>query len=162
MVMLHAYMFMQSGIPVLYSGDEVGQLNDNSYHGDKNKCADSRYLHRGKMDWAAAARAEKPGTSEYRIFTALARLETLRAKENAFSCDAAAATLDTGDKAVLGITRSVNGELLAGLVNFRDEPKTATAIHSEGVYQNLVTGETMNITEITVPAQGFYWLKRVQ
>ena len=27
-VMLHAYMFMQSGIPVLYSGDEIGQLND--------------------------------------------------------------------------------------------------------------------------------------
>ena len=62
-VMLHAYMFMQSGIPVLYSGDEIGQLNDDSYHTDKNKSADSRYLHRGKMDWAAAARAEQPGTS---------------------------------------------------------------------------------------------------
>ena len=33
-VMLHAYMFMQSGIPVLYSGDEIGQLNDDSYHAD--------------------------------------------------------------------------------------------------------------------------------
>ena len=30
-VMLHAYMFMQSGIPVLYSGDEIGQVNDYSY-----------------------------------------------------------------------------------------------------------------------------------
>ncbi|MDE7359478.1 MAG: amylosucrase, partial [Lachnospiraceae bacterium] len=30
-VTLHAYMFMQSGIPVLYSGDEVGQINDYSY-----------------------------------------------------------------------------------------------------------------------------------
>ena len=30
-VMLHAYMFMQSGIPVLYSGDEIGQINDYSY-----------------------------------------------------------------------------------------------------------------------------------
>ena len=30
-IMLHAYMFMQSGIPVLYSGDEVAQVNDYSY-----------------------------------------------------------------------------------------------------------------------------------
>ena len=30
-LMLHAYMFTQSGIPVLYSGDEIGQLNDNEY-----------------------------------------------------------------------------------------------------------------------------------
>ena len=160
-VMLHAYMFMQSGIPVLYSGDEIGQLNDNSYHADPNKAADSRYLHRGKMDWAAAARAEKTGTSEYRIFTALAQLETLRAKENAFSCDAIAATLDTGDKAILGIARYLHGEQLVGLFNFSDEPKTASAIHSGGAYKNLVTGETLNISEIVVPAQGFFWLKRV-
>ena len=29
--MLHAYMFMQSGIPVLYSGDEIAQVNDYTY-----------------------------------------------------------------------------------------------------------------------------------
>lgn len=68
-VMLHAYMFMQSGIPVLYSGDEIGQCNDDGYRFDPNKAADSRYLHRGKMDWEAAARAEKPGTPENRILT---------------------------------------------------------------------------------------------
>ena len=40
-VMLHAYMFMQSGIPVLYSGDEIGQVNDYSYKEDSDKAADS-------------------------------------------------------------------------------------------------------------------------
>lgn len=160
-LMLHAYMFMQSGIPVLYSGDEIGQMNDNSYHFDPNKAADSRYLHRGKMDWAAAARAEQPGTCEHRIFTALARLETIRAGENAFSCDAITATLDTGSKAILGIARYLGGEQLVGLFNFSNEPETAAAIHSGGTYRNLVTGETLNISEITVPAQGFLWLKRV-
>ncbi len=29
--MLHAYMLTQSGIPMLYSGDELGQVNDYSY-----------------------------------------------------------------------------------------------------------------------------------
>ncbi|MDO5545994.1 MAG: alpha-amylase family protein [Eubacteriales bacterium] len=159
-VMLHAYMFMQSGIPVLYSGDEIGQCNDDSYHADKNKASDSRYLHRGKMDWEAAARAEVPGTCEHRIFSALSRLETIRAEEDAFSCDASAVTLDTGDQAILGIARCLKGEMLVGLFNFGDIDKTAKALHSTGSYQDLVTGETVDITAITIPAQGFRWLKR--
>ena len=160
-VMLHAYMFMQSGIPVLYSGDEIGQLNDDNYHRDPNKAQDSRYLHRGKMDWAAAAKVGQSGTPENRIYTRLSQLETLRAAENGFSCSAEASTLDTGDVALLGITRSLDGELLVGLFNFSDTSKTAWAIRSSGKYRDLITGEIRDITEITVPAQGFYWLKRI-
>ena len=159
--MLHAYMFMQSGIPVLYSGDEIGQLNDDNYHRDPNKAQDSRYLHRGKMDWAAAEMVGQAGTPENRIYTRLSQLETLRAAENGFSCSAEASTLDTGDVALLGITRSLDGELLVGLFNFSDTSKTAWAIRSSGKYRDLITGEIRYITEITVPAQGFYWLKRI-
>lgn len=161
-VMLHAYMFMQSGIPVLYSGDEVGQLNDETYHADSDKAEDSRYLHRGKMDWEAAARAEKEGTPENRIFTALSRLERIRASESAFACDADAVTMDTGHRSVLGVCRYLDGELLLGLYNFSDDPAAASAIHSEGTYQDLMTGETRDISEIVVPGQGFYWFKRMK
>ena len=42
-----------------------------------------------------------------------------------------------------------------------NEPKTAVALHSDANYLNLMTGVTVNISEITVPAQGFYWLKRI-
>ena len=159
-VMLHGYMFMQSGIPVLYSGDEIGQLNDESYHADPHKAVDSRYLHRGRMDWVAAAQAEIPGTPEHRIFTALAQLERLRASEPAFSCDADAATIDTGDRAILGIVRSLNSEQLLGLFNFSNKEKTAHTLRSSGVWQDLLTGEDRVITGMTIPAQGFCWLKR--
>ena len=159
-VMLHGYMFMQSGIPVLYSGDEIGQLNDESYHADPHKAVDSRYLHRGRMDWDAAAQAEIPGTPEHRIFTALAQLERLRASEPAFGCDADAATIDTGDRAILGIVRNLNGEQLLGLFNFSNEEKSAHALHSSGIWQDLLTGENREITGMTIPAQGFCWLKR--
>ena len=53
-IMLHAYMLTQSGIPMLYSGDELGQVNDYSYKNDPEKCADSRYIHRGKLPWELA------------------------------------------------------------------------------------------------------------
>lgn len=56
-VMLHAYMFMQSGIPVLYSGDEIGQINDYTYKKDVNKVQDSRYLHRGAFIWENAEKS---------------------------------------------------------------------------------------------------------
>ena len=158
-VMLHAYMFTQSGIPVLYSGDEIGQLNDETYHNDRNKAEDSRYLHRGRMDWAAAARADEAGTTENRIYTALSQLETLRGKENVFSCSADAWTVETGDRAVLGIGRSLEGETLVGLFNFSEEDRTVS-LNDTAPYTDLLTGENCEVHSITIPAQGFYWLKK--
>ncbi len=160
-LMLHAYMFMQSGIPVLYSGDEIGQLNDNSYHLDASKAEDSRYLHRGKMNWEAAKKASQPGTTENRIFTALSQLETIRASEALFDCSARAAAIDVGDNALLCIVRTLNGNLVVGIYNFSSEDRTASGLRSGANYQNLVTGEVMNISQITVPAQSFFWLKRL-
>lgn len=159
-VMLHAYMFMQSGIPVLYSGDEIGQLNDDSYHLDPNKAADSRYLHRGKMDWKAAAKADQPGTCENRIFTRLKQLEDIRAGQEAFSCDADAVTLDTGDRAILGIARSYADTRLVGLFNFAGEPKTPKGLPG-GRYRDLLTGREVDMESIPLPAYGFFWLKQL-
>ncbi len=55
---LHAFMLTQTGIPMLYSGDEVGQVNDYSYKEDPERSGDSRYLHRGKFRWELAGLRE--------------------------------------------------------------------------------------------------------
>lgn len=159
-VTLHAYMFMQSGIPVLYSGDEIGQLNDDGYHKDPLKAEDSRYLHRGKMDWDAAARSGVKGTPEYRIATALTELEEVRADEQAFLCAAETTTLDCGNKALLGICRRLNGEEIVGIFNFSREEKTAS-IAKDGWYRDVLTGEDMLLRQVAVPGNGFFWLKAV-
>ena len=39
-ITLHAFMLSQSGIPVIYSGDEIGQVNDYSYKDDPEKSDD--------------------------------------------------------------------------------------------------------------------------
>ena len=67
-LMLHAYMFTQSGIPVLYSGDEIGQLNDNEYALVPEKAPDSRYIHRGKFQWDMAAKIKEKGSVQERLF----------------------------------------------------------------------------------------------
>ena len=40
-------MLFQSGLPILYAGDEIAQENDYTYHLDPDKADDSRYIHRG-------------------------------------------------------------------------------------------------------------------
>lgn len=67
---LHAYMLTQSGIPMLYSGDEVGQLNDYGYKEDPDKASDSRYVHRGSFQWELAAQRKNKKVCRDRSFTA--------------------------------------------------------------------------------------------
>lgn len=157
-IMLHAYMFTLSGVPILYSGDELAQENDYSYHNDPDKAADSRYLHRGKMNWAAAENRGDRNTPEGEMFTSLRQLEKLRAEHRCFESRADIWTLNIWDKSLLGIGRYYDGEKLIALYNFSDEEKKTSLGNEDGELFDLFTGMTINKREIEVPANGFRWL----
>ncbi len=159
-VMLHAYMFMQSGIPVLYSGDEIGQVNDYTYKEDPDKAPDSRYIHRGAMNWELAGNISKKGTVEEEIFHRLERLEQIRKKEKVFVSNADTWTIDTWDASVLCIARCLEGEKIIGLFNFSEFDKTAWINETDGDYVELISGEEMKPIGVNIPAYGFYYLKR--
>ena len=159
-VMLHAYMFMQSGIPVLYSGDEVAQLNDYSYKEDPEKADDSRYIHRGAFDWEAAKKIHDAGSYQQKVFDALGVLERIRSNEKAFVEDADTWTLDTWEKEVLAIGRYFDGDKIIGLFNFSERDHTAWINETDGDYQDLISGEIMKAQGVDVPAYGFVWLKK--
>ncbi len=159
-VTLHAYMFMQSGIPVLYSGDEIGQVNDYSYEKDPNKAADSRYLHRGAMRWELAARADNPDTVEGKIFGRLKRLEEIRKQEKVFVSYADAWTIETWDPSLLCIARQFEGEKIVGIFNFSEFDKTAWINERDGMYEDMISGGEMEAAGVNIPAYGFYYLKR--
>ncbi|MCU0832628.1 MAG: alpha-amylase family glycosyl hydrolase, partial [Rhizobiaceae bacterium] len=55
----HALIAAFGGIPLLYMGDEIGLLNDDSYRTDPAKAHDNRWMHRPAMDWRLAQRAEQ-------------------------------------------------------------------------------------------------------
>ena len=156
-VMLHAYMFTLSGIPVLYSGDEVARENDYTYHDDPLKAADSRYLHRGSMDWAAAEKRHDPDTPEGRIFTSLRRLEELRAAHRSFDGLADTWIINTHDDSVLGIGRYYQGEKLLALFNFGADERRISVLEL-GDFHDLLTGQRANLSDICLPAGGFVWL----
>ncbi len=155
--MLHAYMFTLSGIPVLYSGDEIGQENDYTYHEDPLKASDSRYLHRGKMNWDAAAERFNPESVEGRLFSSLVFLEKLRAAHRVFEAGADVWLLLTGDDAVLGIGRYCRGEKLAAFFNFAENERWAP-INTPGRFNDLLTGEQVDQGGVLLPPGGFAWL----
>lgn len=161
-VMLHAYMFMQSGIPVLYSGDEIGQLNDYAYRDDPDKEPDSRYVHRGAMNWELAAKCDDPTTLQGKIFGQLNRLEKLRKSEKAFMSNADTWTVETWDKGILCIGRYYDGDKIYGLFNFSEFDKTAWINERDGLYCDLLTGDTMMAAGVNIPAYGFKWLKKIR
>lgn len=157
-IMLHAYMFTLSGVPILYSGDELAQENDYSYHNDPDKAADSRYLHRGKMNWTAAENRGDRNTPEGEMFTSLRQLEKLRAEHRCFESKADIWTLNIWDKSLLGIGRYYDGEKLIALYNFSDEEKRITLRNEDGDLFDLFTGRIVNKREVEIPAKSFRWL----
>lgn len=159
-VMLHAYMFMQSGIPVLYSGDEIGQVNDYTYKENPEKAKDSRYIHRGSMNWELAKNSSDKSTVEGRIFQALLKLAHIRKAEKVFVCGADVWTVETEDASILGIGRYFEGEKLIGYFNFSEFDKTIKLRENKEKYVELISGEERDGEELRIPGYGFLYLKK--
>lgn len=158
-IMLHAYMLTQTGIPMLYSGDEIGQVNDYSYKENAAKYMDSRYVHRGKFHWELAELRDDTASVEGQIFQALLKLENIRRREAVFSPAANVYTYDVKDDAVLCIMRELGEDKFFAIFNFGNQMRTAW-MQEEGVYIDLLTGEDRQMKDVWLPAHGFVWAKR--
>lgn len=157
-LMLHAYMLTQSGIPMLYSGDELGQVNDYSYKDDAEKASDSRYLHRGAFLWKLADKRKDLSTVQGQLFQMLNRLEQIRRQENVFSQEAEVYTYDVHNDSILGILREYNGERFIALFNFSESEQTAW-MQEEGIFRNLVNGEIVEVKDPVLKGYEFVWMK---
>ena len=161
-LMLHAYLLIQSGIPVLYSGDEVGQLNDYSYKENPDKCADSRYLHRGKFQWEKLKKTDKNYRVSMEIFHTLRKMEEIRDQHPVFNGKADVWTFDTGYSHVLGIGRYLDGEEIRAYFNFSEyELDEVWMPMDEGrKYTDLLSGMTMEAAGNHLSGYGCRWFYR--
>ena len=159
-LMLHAYMLTQSGIPMLYSSDEIGRLNDYSYKENPDKAADSRYIHRGAFQWELAEKRKSKASVEGHIFQTLDHMEQIRSQESVFDKDCDVYTYDVHDDSILCILRQKGNERFIGIFNFSDSEKTAW-MQEEGTFRDLITGQTLELKDVELPAYGFMWCKRI-
>lgn len=160
-VMLHACMLTLRGIPVLYSGDEVGMLNDYTYHDDPGRWSDSRNIHRGKFDWEQAEDRHDLSTPAGRIFHEIRHLVMIRKNNDIFHSDARLYPVDTGDDRVLGMVREYNGKRMLGLFNFsehycRTEIETRDRTDMVVPERDYIPGEG-RMSEYWIEPYGFRW-----
>jgi amylosucrase len=142
-LLIHGIILMIGGVPLLYLGDEIGQLNDYSYCDDPAKAADSRWVHRPFMDWSKAAQRSDATSVEGRIYQRLQQLIDLRKRHVAIA-DGEMDVIDTGNQHVFGFVRSHGVERLAVLANFTEQPQHIEAYH---VRQHGFTQECIDLVK---------------
>ena len=70
------------GVPLLYLGDEVAQLNDYSYADDPDEAGDSRWVHRPRRPHERYAQRTDPTTPAGRVFQRLTALIRVRGSDS--------------------------------------------------------------------------------
>jgi amylosucrase len=157
-LMLHAFLLGQTGLPILYAGDEIGQLNDYGYHNDPLKWDDSRYIHRGNFHWDEVELRHDTATRQGKIYQGLLKLENIRKANPIFSSDAEMWTFWAGHESLLGLKRKLGEQILTAVYNFSEAPQHVT-LEAYGPHIDLLTGERLDIVgDWELAPYGFLWI----
>ncbi|MGY1732918.1 alpha-amylase family protein [Geodermatophilus sp. SYSU D01045] len=128
LLLLYSVAYAFGGVPLLYMGDELALRNDASYLADPERAPDNRWMHRPRMDWAAAARRGDPTTVEGRVWAGIRRLGEVRRSLLALRGGVESAVVDVGNDAVLvWRRRHPRGGTFVGVANFSPHPQRVDA-----------------------------------
>jgi amylosucrase len=168
-LLLHGMIMSFGGIPLLYYGDALGYINDDSYRSNPEKMGDTRWVHRPSINWEQAMRRNIPGSVEYKIFSALKRMIAVR-KEIAVFADYNNRELIEVENPHLFVFGRYNlnnqpGRVLV-VANFNGKPQhldlenLGTWRPQHGRLVDLYRGESPDIfkNSLVIPGFGFYWL----
>lgn len=169
-ILLHSIILSFGGIPLLYYGDEIGQLNDCSFLDDEHKAHDTRWTHRPNFDWKKAELRHQAGTIEQKLFNASKQMIVVRKEIPAFA-DFNNRELIHVDNPHLfvfsrfNLLRTTGGVLV--VVNFDARPQYLEldnphikSVLSYGHITDLVSGDTPSMfkDQLVIPPYHFYWL----
>jgi amylosucrase len=133
-LLIHGIILTVGGIPLISLGDEIGTLNDYTYHDDPAHERDSRWVHRPRADWEKYAMRNDPSCIEGRIYQGLRKLITLRKENEVFSGNELE-IIPTENDHVLGYIRRSRGKRAVIFANFSESPQS---IPSRGCEQYLI------------------------
>ena len=163
-LMVHAIILSIGGIPLLYSGDELGLLNDYSYQQDETKSHDGRWVHRIAVDDDAIAQSQKAGSPQQAIASGLAHLIKIR-QQHAIFGQAETLILDTNNQHVFAFARHDDqGKTMLALNNFSEHPQQVDSriLDHLGVHHgvDLISKQRFELTEkvITLSPYQVLWL----
>ncbi|MDQ1216131.1 alpha-amylase family protein [Microbacterium arborescens] len=164
-VLAHALAMSTGGIPLLYLGDEVAQLNDDTFQGDPARRGDSRWAHRPERPRERYEERRDGSTVPGRVFTRLRRLIDVRRETPEFAGNELV-PFHTSLAAVVGFTRpaadDAGGAVLV-LANVGDEPATIPSETLSGLEESasdLVRDCMVGLgSGLVLPAHASVWLR---
>ena len=158
----HAFALSVPGLPVLWLGDEVGQLNDPTFRDDPERRDDPRWTHRGQKPRDRYAQKTDAATSAGRIHRDLTKLIAVRHTTPEFD-GTRLIGFDVPAPSVVAYQRPGDGSVVLVLANIASEPAHVPAVTLSGFAAaalDLVEGVEIGIDEgLTLPACGFRWLR---
>ncbi|HMR50279.1 MAG TPA: amylosucrase [Arachnia sp.] len=161
-VLAHAVAMSTGGMPLLFLGDEVGQLNDYYYVNRPAEADDSRWVNRPYRPEGAYAVRGDQDTMSGRIFTRMTQLLQARREAPEFAGNDLI-PFYTGHGSVLGFQRPGDETRILVLANFGDSSVYLDAERFAGFEDgatDLVSGEARRLDlGLLLPSHGFAWLR---
>ena len=118
----HAVVAGWGGIPVVWSGDELGQVNDPDWASEPGHENDNRWAHRPRLDWSRAVARDDLRTVPGRVFTGLRHLASVRARLPQLHASAPRrSVLQDTDDGVLAVVRRHASGTFVGLYNVTEQ-----------------------------------------
>ena len=160
-LLLYALALSAGGIPLIYLGDEVGQLNDYSYRDDPATAGDSRWVNRPRRPADLYAQRHDPETTAGRIFAGMRHLIELRRATPGLA-GGWIEGLPTGNPHVVAFKRFGEESGVMVVANFADDPQTVPASVFATMpprVDDLVSGESLHLRiGMSLRAHQFVWL----
>ncbi|HLQ20039.1 MAG TPA: amylosucrase [Tabrizicola sp.] len=119
-LMGHALIAAWGGIPLIYMGDELALTNDYGYLDNPHHAHDSRWVHRPRMDWAAAEARATGETPSARVFRGVRHILARRRATPELHAASPVRVVGSGNDAVLAFQRAAPTGVLLGLFNFTE------------------------------------------
>ncbi|MFC7925969.1 amylosucrase [Microbacterium laevaniformans] len=161
-ILAHALALSTGGIPLLYLGDEVAQLNDYSYADDPVRRGDTRWVHRGHRPRDAYAQRDDDTTPAGRVFRRLTKLISVRQQSPELAGNALI-PFHTPHPAVVGYQRPGETSTLLVLANVGDAEVTIDPLTLSGFERTAfdpVHDASVDLDEgLALRPHGFVWLR---
>ena len=149
----HAVAAGWGGVPVVWSGDELGQTNDPAWADEVGHEGDNRWAHRPRLDWERASLRHDLRTVPGRVFGGLAHLARVRAGLPQLHASAPSHVVPDTDDGILATVRRHPSGIFIGLYNVTPEVRTMRLdkLHHLGVTRPY---DALSGHRVTVGADG--------
>ena len=160
LICAYAIVFGFGGIPLLYMGDELGMLNDESYKHDPAKAEDNRWIHRPRMDWELAKSAINGEGIAGRVYEGITSLIKARKNLDSLHASVTAETEVRNDGAILLIRRKHAAGQLTEIYNLTEKSQYLDSYQvAFGDCIEEISGRKMHFSgQIALPPYAAWWI----